>query len=457
MRKSFFSLLLLLMAICGNAQKVHFIYIQSENELSFYVKTGGKTINSSATGYLVLSKLQDGKYDIAIGFPQGKWPEQQFSVAVNSRDYGYQLKNFGEKGWALFDLQALTVVAAKALGIPDEGSEKSVAGSATTNDSNVSEFTQKLSKASDDPSLKEKPAEVKITAEQKKAVAEVTVAKEPEKKDTEVVSVKDKQEVTQKEEENKTLPPLEIVKKETVKEEIKKTPEEEPGRAIAQEQKNETQKDIVETDVKPVNNNATDTPAVVAQKEAATGAYQKSKIIRRSESSTTVGFGLVFIDDWLNGEKDTIDILIPNPKTVVKENEATEPGKKFLDVSAAASPEKARQEDNPVESENNGVSGKSAGCAVVATEGDFFALRKDMASAEGNDAMLAEAKKYFGAKCFTTAQVKNLVSLFLNDENRYRFLDIAYNHVSDSANFASLQSVLTDDYYIGRFKAMLRN
>ena len=79
-----------------------------------------------------------------------------------------------------------------------------------------------------------------------------------------------------------------------------------------------------------------------------------------------------------------------------------------------------------------------------------------MAAETNDDAMVDAAKKYFKTKCFSTSQVRNLSSLFLNDNGKYKFFDAAYTYVSDSDNFPSLQAELKDDYYINRFKAMLR-
>ena len=51
--------------------------------------------------------------------------------------------------------------------------------------------------------------------------------------------------------------------------------------------------------------------------------------------------------------------------------------------------------------------------------------------------------------------IKNLSTLFLNDDGKYKFFDAAYTHVSDPENFSSLAAELKDEYYINRFKAML--
>ena len=79
-----------------------------------------------------------------------------------------------------------------------------------------------------------------------------------------------------------------------------------------------------------------------------------------------------------------------------------------------------------------------------------------MAAETNDDGMVDEAKKYFKTKCFAVSQIKNLSALFLNDNGKYKFFDAAYAHVSDPDNFSSLVAELKDEYYINRFKAMLR-
>jgi hypothetical protein len=93
----------------------------------------------------------------------------------------------------------------------------------------------------------------------------------------------------------------------------------------------------------------------------------------------------------------------------------------------------------------------------VAVEDDFYKLRKQMAAAENEDEMINEAKKYFKLKCFTSLQIKNLGVLFLTDEGKYKFFDSSYNHTADISKFSSLIGELKEEYYINRFRAMLRN
>lgn len=439
MNKFILCLLFLFTGIVATSQKVYFVYIQSEADQPFFVKMNEKVSSSTASGYIILSKLRDTSYNFSIGFPQNKWPEQNFSIAVNKNDHGYVLKNLGEKGWGLFDLQTLAIQMSLT-------ETKKVETVAKPDNKDVSAFTDILSKAADDPSLKEKPVLPK--AEEKKPE---TIIQEIAKKEEPKAEVK----------EPLVIKPAQIdspvIKKEEPKAEIKEPIVTKPVEVIEQP--------IVKDEIKTV-------PAE---------EYKKSVITKKSESSTTEGFGLVFLDDHHNGVKDTIRLLIPNPKSiipVVKEESKEE--KKFLDIIAETPKTKQKKEqmiESPVEKKGEPVmqvkepievkpeknevpvvkSTIKNKCIGIADESDFFKLRKKMAAAKSDDDMISEANKNFKIKCFTVQQVKNLAALFLNDAGKYKFFDAAYTFVSDIENFSSLQAELNDEYYINRFKAMLRN
>jgi hypothetical protein len=193
--------------------------------------------------------------------------------------------------------------------------------------------------------------------------------------------------------------------------------------------------------------------------------YKRSTVMHRSESSATEGFGLIFWDVYPDGKTDTIRILIPNETKKVVPADVKLEEKKFLDIIPADTLQKQPAEEKkeviiqpvsqpetqklPVVKKNN--------CPQSAAEEDFFKLRKKMAGENSDDNMIGEAKKVFKTKCFTTQQVKNLSAMFLSDEGKYKFFDAAYTYVSDIENFSSLQADLKEEYYINRFKAMIRN
>ncbi|HVT87196.1 MAG TPA: DUF4476 domain-containing protein [Chitinophagaceae bacterium] len=399
MKRSILCLLILLAGYGAFSQRVYFVYLQTEQGQPFYVKMNDKVYSSDASGYLVLSKLFDSTYTFTVGFLQNKWPEQKFSVKIGGTDHGYLLKNFADKGWGLFDLKTMAVQMAAA-------DAKETDNAAQTN---VSPFTEILAKATGDSTLKQKPAETN-TEEKKTVMTDLPSAK----KDTTVSK----------------LPVSNVV-----------------------ETKENTQ---------PLAEN-------IGQKILPVEPYKRSKVIRKSESSTTTGFTVTYIDDYGTG-KDTIRISIPESVQPVKKSDIGKKEEvKFLDIvidstqvpvnniTSKSQGEESSEKKRILADTTTNTPVFSNNCVASADDKDFFELRKNMAASNGDDEMVDAARKYFKTKCFSTAQLKNLSTLFLDDAGKYRFFDAAYNYVSDVNNFGSLQSELKDPYYVNRFKAMLRN
>jgi hypothetical protein len=132
-----------------------------------------------------------------------------------------------------------------------------------------------------------------------------------------------------------------------------------------------------------------------------------------------------------NMETETAAKLLQNKKSIIAKPEAV-------------------IKDKPIVSFNSD-------CKATANDNDFLKIRKKMAAAVSDDAMVEAAKKIFKSTCYSVEQIKNLSALFLNDIGKYNFFDAAYPHIYDSQNFGALQAQLSDQYYISRFKAMLRN
>lgn len=396
---------LILFFSCGivsKSQRVYYIYLQTENKQPFYVKREVALYGSSATGYLILSKLIDSTYSFTVGFPGNQWPEQHFSVKMNKNDHGFLLKNFGDKGWGLFDLKTLSVQMSGS----QEAKPDTLKG--TVNE-HASSFAGILSKASDDPTLKERPRQ------------QSTV----EKIDT-----------------NALKQNAGVIKSDTV------VSNSSAGSKI--------EKYFFQDTIKSIGKEPSVTENISVEE------YRRTTVIKKSESSTTQGFGLVFTDEK-NGVTDTIRLLIPNPQglsVTIKEGPQKEE-KKFLDITNNDTTVKVtEQSKSPVAEPVKEVAvvvKPTGNCSSVADDNDFFKLRKMMAAAEGDEAMTDEAKKYLKTKCFSVQQIRNLSLLFLTDEGKYRFFDLAYPYISDNGNFSSLQTELKDEYYINRFRAMLRN
>ena len=360
---------------------------------------GTRTIQSGNGGYLILSKLRDSIYHFNVGSPDNKFPEQSFTVTVNKKDHGYLLKDFGENGWGLFDLQTLEVLKSET---SDPKKDKAMEVK------NVSLFTEVLAKAADDPSLKEKTARVEV---------KTTVIKPEEKKPEEKVVVKTE--------------PKEII------------PAVKDTQALAIQTIPEKKKDI---------------PDIVERVNPP--AYHRSDVKRHSESSTTEGMGIVYTDDMGDGSRDTIRILIPVPKQAFSTTkEVPREEKKFLEIDTVKKIEEetVKEEKQPVKDSISTV-GKTEtvnDCREKASQDDFFKVRKNMAAVSSDDEMIAVARLVFQTKCFSTLQIKNLSSLFLNEEGKFQFFVATQTHVSDKENFPTLRSEFREEKYLQLFTALV--
>ena len=413
------------------SQKIFFAYLQSENGKPFFVRLNDKVHSSTASGYVILSRLHDSTYTIFVGFP-GENTEQKFSISIPHKDKGYLLKDFGSEGWGLFDLQTMTV----------QKSLNAATAIKTVPEENVSPFTEILAKASDDPSLKEKtvmPAVkkeevVQIKEDVQPAVTEAAREKEPAADKEAPAVVPTAEQVPAPAGEKKETAPV-----------LKETP-------------------LADTlDTKPEAG-----PAV--KKELQPG------LERISNFETSEGREQVYVDRHADGSVDTIRLLVPAEKKPVVTSKPPEEEKKFLDIPVQAAadtalngqreeapakePEMDKAVKEPVSVGETNSSPPAAkapnNCGQTAEESDFVRLRRKMVSADDDDAMVMEARKGFKEKCFTVYQVRNLGNLFLTDEGKYKLFDAAYPYVSDLHNFISLKLELKDGYWVKRFEAMLK-
>src|SRR5262245_35519226 len=148
-----------------SAQKIYFIYLQTETGEPFFVRMNDKLYSSESPGYLILPRLRDSTYKFKLGFPS-KDIDLDFTASINKKDHGYLIKNLGEKGWGLFDLQSLDLQMSSSNAKKETGFENN-----TNSNVQVNAFTALLAKATDDPSLRQNAVFAKET-ETKPAVVQ---------------------------------------------------------------------------------------------------------------------------------------------------------------------------------------------------------------------------------------------------------------------------------------------
>jgi hypothetical protein len=422
--KNKFLILFLLLSASAFSQRTHFIYLQSDPQEPFFVRMNEKIFSSSASGYVILSNLIDSTCSFSVGFPQNKFPQQKFTLLTHKRDHGFLVKNFGEKGWGLFNLQTLAVQMPA-----DDAAAKKVVEEEKLND-----FTELLSKATNDSTLRQKTivedAVVKVTEEKKPDAVVQQPATNTVTKNTDSLNQLVKQEDT-------------------------------------------VSKPAVTITPQPV-----DTPFIGKGRQGS----KESVISKIFQTDSGQAAEMIFTDKYEDGSIDTIRLQIPNIKVkdivetkIDSNNKETAPVKKDTiaentivktdslkkdtvaenpDVKVDSVPVLKQETKAPVSIQPPPPRAANQ-CAAKATDADFIKLRKRMAGETNDDDMIFEAKKYFKTKCFSTLQVKGLSGLFISDAGKYNFFDAVFKYVHDIENFPALQSELKDEYYIKRFKVML--
>jgi hypothetical protein len=378
MKKMLQLALVLFISVAARAQQNYFVYVQTDNKQPFYIKMNDKIMSSSTAGYLVIPKLTSGTYTFTVGFPKDQWVQQIFNIAIGTNDAGYLLKNFGDKGWGLYNIQTMEISmngtaassTVKTVADNDDVFATTLSGVANTNLSVKKEVTP--------PPTKEEPITVK-------EVASTQVEK----------------------------PAVSVIKK-------IQTFNDDDGKTIVYTDKQSNKVDTIRIFI-PIEN------VPVVKKPVA--------VVKNVENVKTEGpKDKKFLD---------IDMQSSNEKVADKK----EPVKK---VEIAPIVEPVIKTEKPMLTFNSD-------CKANATDDDFFKTRKKMVVEDSDDAMVDAARKQFKQKCYSVEQIKNLSLLFLNDAGKYKFFDAVYPYTSDTQNFAGLEALLKDEYYIKRFKSMLRN
>lgn len=134
----------------------HYVFIEAEGQQPFYLKKGGDTYSSSATGFIILSKINSKDIDFIIGFPNKLYPEVGFKIPSVHQDRGFALRQQAGKGWVLVDRQTANVITG---GVVDSRQPLS------SNTSSSSGFADLLADATGDKTLLEKSTVIVTSAE----------------------------------------------------------------------------------------------------------------------------------------------------------------------------------------------------------------------------------------------------------------------------------------------------
>ncbi len=530
--KHFFVILLFcisLSSLTTKAQQNHFIYFQTENRQPFFVKLNDKVFNSSALGYLIIAKLQDGLYNLIVGFSQSTY-QQEFNCSINNKDVGFIIKNTGRDQWQLLNVETQNVLMPGAVQsqavvidtLPKESDPFSTMLANAVHDSTIlqkevkeiiPEQTNNVVKndsaqilattkvvTMSKPSVKKTIKPANHPLQSSKTIQKNIVRKAPTKKLTVITDTAHVVAVnidTPLSKPANILANDSIAQKDVAKETIREAPKQPLQKDTTQNiviinpvQKDSLQNVITNEVIKPStkqkvkkkNKNIESQDSIRVQQEiikqtddisqtatkkqldSATSQKNNDVVVfrsiikRKSKKNTKDGLEMMYVDD--DGEiKDTIRILIPVDKKKKQHDQLdsdmvilsdTDTSKEQRGIEYKAEKIKTQEKEPVVMSTMI-----NSDCKNFATDEDFLKIRKKMVAETTDEDMIKVAKKTFKSRCFTTEQIKNLSVLFLKDEGKYMFFDAAYPFVSNSEKYSSLQSQLTDNYYITRFRAMI--
>lgn len=390
-----------------SAQEKHFVFIQSENNQPFYVFLNGKLYSSTAGGHLIIPKLTDGNYNFSIGFAQNAFPEQNFQYKIDKKDLGFNLKNFGEKGWGLLDLQSFAVIMA----VPS-----------TTNDVAKAISEKTTPKENDEPLIS-------FTKKKRDTVAALVQTE---------------------------IPTDTLTKKQVAKSEKPTDSEVEPGNTVAELTENnnisaDAQAAAKRPDIEKVSEIKEADGVHIAYAEVDGKKQDTIHVIVPSDESLSKTE-----NNFSSSQADTYDSSVASstkPDEAEISRAAKKDSLKFLDIGTGS--EKDINQGNAVQ-ENSITSITNGKCKNVATDEDYARLRRKMAMETTDEKMINEAKKIYRNKCFTTSQIRRLSTLFLSDEGRYNFFNASYDSVTDVSQYSMLESEFIDPAFVSRFKTLFK-
>jgi len=449
-----------LLAAIARAQSPYFIYFETDDARPFYVKMEDRIYSSSDIGYFILPNLADSSYILSIGFPST--PDiLRFDVPLRGGDRGFSIRQEAS-GTILYDLESEAIIRAK------EENWKNKLNYQYRND----EFTALLARASNDTSLfyvpiySSNPVAVKpgvvpvpqpvgdtgtraetlaidTTVSTKPLVVEVNnpavdlpdstalVTKEVSNAGSDTASL-----ATTSSSDTLLLQSTHLVRSDSIQA---------PPAGVQADTALVTSSAGTIAQVDTIFNQVSDTakistPQVSGAEVRTAEVYKRSNVKKHSESSISEGFGLVFFDSHGEGI-DTIRIIIPNPRV------------RIADADTVAFAEGMIERPEPVKQQV--AKPALTPCREVASDKDFFKLRRNMAGRNSEQDMLEEAGNSFRSRCFSAQHIKNLSTLFLTDSSKYLFFELAYGHVTDRENFPFLSAELKDTTYQNKFKSLI--
>lgn len=344
----------------------HYIFIEAEGQQPFYLKKSGETYSSTATGFIILSKLNAKDIEFIIGFPNNLFPEVAFKVNGLVKDRGfYLIKQTEGKGWVLLDRSNSELISGGMV------QAKTIISSSSSSTG----FAELLADATGDKTLVDRSSLISTPAA--KPVA---------------ANVKSK-----------------------------------PTSTVAKGQ----------TNPKQIN------------KPAGLGVIRS--YIQSDDSSS---LRITYFEKGAKDNWDTVYVEIEKmlekavPRSLMQMDFNNNP------VKSLESPEKKSVNVLPASSLS---SSPSSDCInPIALPKDIRELQRKISRSSSFDEQIAIAVKSVSEKCYTTKQIKELGTSFLDEQNRLTFYARARKWVVDPALYSELEQSFLQESSIKAFREMMK-
>jgi len=395
MTKICFAIIFFLITGKGYAQQQGYIVlIDADSDRAFRARIGDTIYNSSGIGHVAIPYLKDSSYNIGIGFLKKQLPEYIFSIRINKKDQGFQLKNLGEKGWALYNWQT------GELKMPLKDSIN-----------NQAILERRIKK--DDAFSRLMAAVVNDTSVMYNAVMEQKSSKDTLRNNTGNPGAKTDSSLVKGEKQPKAVVPQ--------------------ATTIVHSKKEKNAKGKVEY---PYIHKLSERSLKRAMRITYVAAVQQGSI-------DTITLFIPFENELSSiPASDSSKMIVPgkNKKRILK-------GSRSSIDSVGAKKNLSNKESGKIPAISD--------CKNLASDYDVDLLRVNILVENAEEAKVAAANKVFKIKCFSVKQLKKLSELFTNDKSRYSFFEAAYPFISDRGNISQLITELNDTAYINRFKEQM--
>ncbi|NLR62106.1 DUF4476 domain-containing protein [Chitinophaga polysaccharea] len=513
---TFVSVCLLLCSQAWAQVQHHYVYIQSEKGQPFYVKHNGQVLSSTERGYIILPQLSSGTTPITVGFPKNESPEVKFDLRIAKNDQGFLLKKSGDAAYSLYDLQSFReikseegtavqtaaatetpapapVEADTTAPVPDTAKKEMMANlqkdlettfadkavvtgpnkpvnpvkPAANKGNSFSSALDKVVVSGDDRN--EPEPEVAATPAQP---VTAPAADEPEVKKSRGGRKHKGAREPLTEEEQALLTEVMAEENRTAASEAaaadaaKAATEEAPVKKQKKHKQREGDPDFIEFQddkaqtVSAAGKDAaaaTPAPAVVEVPVEATPVPVEDQPVRKKKKRSKIFDDTEHPANVITDDSSGYGVMAPRSDEAPVKSKKKKKHSDEVEMDAAGAPVGAAvaAEEPVAKKKSSETRLLNSDCTNIMDEATFRKVLRKFAAAKTDNSMIDVFMKQTRNYCLETAQVKTLVSLLTADDTRYRLLDAAYPKTYDTEKYGSLENILIDDYYRGRFRAML--